>query len=285
MLEALAEDPPEQTSSRASRTLGETGRTLDSSSSRDPARVKGIEVWKEHWDSLPEAVQKELCRQRVDPAARKEEEEEPLLKLLQEHKDALPVKVQLELAKREPAAPTAQAQGEVGSKKLSQATGRLKGLVKKQLSLQESINETKEALRLLLSDMQSTMADIAESQRQVEEAKKELSAVVVEQGPPAPEPVDMEIDELLGHIGIALTEEQQAALKKKLEENKKRSLGPSPSLPGSQNALAGFGSLVGLGLRGKPATANHDKKKKKKRPRSRSLKSTPVLPGAIGLHT
>ena len=72
----------------------------------------------------------------------------------------------------------------------------MKGLVKKQLGLQESINETKEALRLLLGDMQSTMAAIAESQREVEEAKKELSAVVVEPGPgpPAPGPADMEID-------------------------------------------------------------------------------------------
>ena len=153
-------------------------------------------MWKENWDSLPEAVQNELRRQGVDPHAPKEEEEEPLLKLLQEHKHSLPVRVQLELEKREPPAPTALEQGEACSKKLSQATGRLKGLVKKQLGLQESINETKEALRLLLGDMQSTMAAIAESQREVEEAKKELSAVVVEPGPgpPAPGPADMEID-------------------------------------------------------------------------------------------
>ncbi|CAE7669085.1 unnamed protein product, partial [Symbiodinium microadriaticum] len=44
-------------------------------------------VWKEHWDSLPTAVQDELKRQGVDPRAQKEEEEEdPLLKLLQELK-------------------------------------------------------------------------------------------------------------------------------------------------------------------------------------------------------
>ena len=88
------------------------------------------------------------------------------------------------------------------------------------------INETKEALRLLLCDMQSTMAAIVESQREVEEAKKELSAVVVEPGPPAPGPVDMEIDELLGHIGVELTADQQAALKEKIAECKKRKLGP-----------------------------------------------------------
>ena len=105
----------------------------------------------------------------------------------------------------------------------------MKGLVKKQLGLQESINETKEALRLLLGDMQSTMAAIAESQREVEEAKKELSAIVVEPGPPAPGPADMEIDELLGHIGVELTADQQAALKEKIAESKKRKLGPPPS--------------------------------------------------------
>ena len=108
-------------------------------------------------------------------------------------------------------------------KKLSQATGRLKGLVKKQLGLQESINETKEALRLLLGGMQSTMAAIAESQREVEEAKKELSAVVVEPGPPAPGPADMEIDELLGHIGVELTADQQAARSQGEESRKTRS--------------------------------------------------------------
>eukprot|EP00439_Symbiodinium_sp_Y106_P007657 s13934_g1.t1 len=185
-----------------------------------------MEVWKENWDSLPEAVQNELRRQGVDPHAQKKEEEEPLLKLLQEHKHSLPVRVQLELEKREPPAPTA-----------SQATGRLKGLVKKQLGLQESINETKEALRLLLGDMQSTMAAIAESQREVEEAKKELSAVVVEPGPPAPGPADMEIDELLGHIGVELTE---------IAESKKRKLGPPPSLPASQGDLEAVGNPPGL---------------------------------------
>ena len=80
-----------------------------------------MEVWKENWDSLPEAVQKELRRQGVDPHAQKEEEEGPLLKLLQEHKHSLPVSVQLELEKREPPAPTAL---EACSKKLPQATGR-----------------------------------------------------------------------------------------------------------------------------------------------------------------
>ena len=150
-----------------------------------PRRVKGAEVWKEHWDALPPAVQDELKRQGVDPRARKEEEEEdPLLKLLQEHKDDLPAKLQLELAKREPPARSAKEQGVECSKKLSQATGRLEGLVRKQLGLQETINETKEALRILLQDMGDTNAEIVECQKQVEEAKMELSAVVGETGPP-----------------------------------------------------------------------------------------------------
>ena len=240
-----------------------------------------MEVWKENWDSLPEAVQKELRRQGVDPHAQ-EEEEEPLLKLLQEHKHSLPVSVQLELEKREPPAPTALEQGEACSKKLSQATGRLKGLVKKQLGLQESINETKEALRLLLGDMQSTMAAIAESQREVEEAKKELSAVVVEPGPPAPGPADMEIDELLGHIGVELTADQQAALKEKIAESKKRKLGPPPSLPASQGDLEAVGNppgLVATGGLGAQGANSGEKDKDAPRPRSRSPKSTPVPPG------
>ena len=246
-----------------------------------PRRVKGMEVWKENWDSLPEAVQKELRRQGVDPHAQKEEEEEPLLKLLQEHKHSLPVSVQLELEKCEPPAPTALEQGEACSKKLSQATGRLKGLVKKQLGLQESINETKEALRLLLGDMQSTMAAIAESQREVEEAK-ELSAVVVEPGPPAPGPADMETDELLGHIAVELTADQQAALKEKIAESKKRKLGPPPSLPASQGDLEAVGNppgLVATGGLGAQGANSGEKDKDAPRPRSRSPKSTPVPPG------
>ena len=128
-----------------------------------PRRVKGAEVWKEHWDSLPTAVQDELKRQGVDPRAQKEEvEEDPLLKLLQELKDDLPVKLQLELAKREPPGFSAKEQGVECSKKLSQATGRLKGLVRKQLGLQETINETKEALRILLKDMGDVNAEIVE---------------------------------------------------------------------------------------------------------------------------
>ena len=87
--------------------------------------------------------------------------------------------------------------------------------------------------RLLLGDMQSTLAAIAESQREVEEAKKELSAVVAEPGPPAPGPADMEIDELLGHIGVELTE---------IAESKKRKLGPPPSLPASQGDLEAVGN-------------------------------------------
>ena len=242
-----------------------------------------MEVWKENWDSLPEAVQKELRRQGVDPHAQKEEEEEPLLKLLQEHKHSLPVSVQLELEKREPPAPTALEQGEACSKKLSQATGRLKGLVKKQLGLQESINETKEALRLLLGDMQSTMAAIAESQREVEEAKKEL---VVEPGPPAPGPADMEIDELLGHIGVELTADQQAGLKEKIAESKKRKLGPPPSLPASQGDLEAVGNppgLVATGGLGAQGANSGEKDKDAPRPRSRSPKSTPVRKPDDGL--
>ena len=96
--------------------------------------------------------------------------------------------------------------------------------------------------RLLLGDMQSTLAAIAESQREVEEAKKELSSVVVEPGPPAPGPADMEIDELLGHIGVELTADQQAALKEKIAESKKRKLGPPPSLPASQGDLEAVGN-------------------------------------------
>ena len=194
-----------------------------------PRRVKGAEVWKEHWDSLPTAVQDELKRQGVDPRAQKEEEEEdPLLKLLQELKDDLPVKLQLELAKREPPAPSAKEQGVECSKKLSQATGRLKGLVRKQLGLQETINETKEALRILLKDMGDVNAEIVECQKQVEEAKKELSAVVGETGPPAPDNDPMDIDTMLGKIGVTLTEEQQEALREQIDQNKKRRLSPLP---------------------------------------------------------
>ena len=91
---------------------GDRGRNPSPATRSGPARrrsrrtssrctVKGAEVWKEHWDSLPTAVQDELKRQGVDPRAQKEEEEEdPLLKLLQELKDDLPIKLQLELAKR-----------------------------------------------------------------------------------------------------------------------------------------------------------------------------------------
>ena len=193
-----------------------------------PRRVKGAEVWKEHWDALPPAVQEELRRQGVDPRAQKEEEEEdPLFKLLQEHKDALPVKLQLELAKREPPAPSAKEQGVECSKKLSQATGRLKALVRKQLGLQETINETKETLRTLLHDMGSTNVEIAECQKQVEEAKKELSAVVGETGAPAPDSDHMDIDAVLGKIGVTLTDEQQQALHEQLDQSKKRRLSPS----------------------------------------------------------
>ena len=158
----------------------------------------------------------------------------------------------------------------------------MKGLVKKQLGLQESINETKEALRLLLGDMQSTMAAIAESQREVEEAKKELSAVVVEPGPPAPGPADMEIDELLGHIGVELTADLQAALKEKIAENKKRKLGPPPSLPASQGDLEAVGNppgLVATGGGGTQGANSGENDKDAPRPRSRSPKSTPVPPG------
>ena len=190
-----------------------------------PRRVKGAEVWKEHWDSLPTAVQDELKRQGVGPRAQKEEvEEDPLLKLLQELKDDLPVKLQLELAKREPPAPSAKEQGVECSKKLSQATGRLKGLVRKQLGLQETINETKEALRILLKDMGDVNAEIVECQKQVEEAKKELSAVVGETGPPAPD----NDPTMLGKIGVTLTEEQQEALREQIDQNKKRRLSPLP---------------------------------------------------------
>ena len=193
-------------------------------------RVKGAEVWKEHWDSLPAAVQEELQRQGVAPRALKEEEEEdPLLQLLQELKDDLPVKLQLELAKREPPAPTVKEQGVECSKKLSQATGRLKGLVRKQLSLQETINETKEALRILLKDVGDVNAEIVECQKQVEEAKRELSAVVGETGPPAPDNDPMDIDTMLGKIGVTLTEEQQEALREQIDQNKKRRLSPHPS--------------------------------------------------------
>ena len=116
------------------------------------------------------------------------------------------------------------------------------------------------------------MAAIAESQREVEEAKKELSAVVVEPGPPAPGPADMEIDELLGHIGVELTE---------IAESKKRKLGPPPSLPASQGDLAvgnppGLVATGGLGAQGANSGEND---KDAPRPRSRSPKSTPVPPG------
>ena len=175
-------------------------------------------------------MQEELQRQGVAPRAQKEEEEEdPLLQLLQELKDDLPVKLQLELAKREPPAPTVKEQGVECSKKLSQATGRLKGLVRKQLSLQETINETKEALRILLKDVGDVNAEIVECQKQVEEAKRELSAVVGETGPPAPDNDPMDIDTMLGKIGVTLTEEQQEALRDQIDQNKKRRLSPHPS--------------------------------------------------------
>lgn len=243
-----------------------------------PRRVKGTEVWKEHWEALPAAVQEELKRQGVDPHAQKEQDvEDPLLQMLQEHKEQLPLKLQLELAKREPPAPTAKEQGAECSKKLSQATSRLKGLVRKQLGLQETINETKEALRILLQDMQNTTSEILESQKQVEEAKKELSAVVGEPGAPAPGPDSMDIEAVLGKIGVTLNDEQQQALQEQLEMSKKRRLGPSLSQQGPTQAGTEPEHPPGLTARPSPGPADPNQDTDKDgRHRSRSPKNVAV---------
>ena len=47
---------------------------------------------------------------------------------------------------------------------------------------------------------------------------------------------------ILGHIGVELTADQQAALKEKIAESKKRKLGPPPSLPASQGDLEAVGN-------------------------------------------
>ena len=231
-----------------------------------PRRVKGAEVWKEHWDSLPTAVQDELKRQGVDPRAQKEEEEEdPLLKLLQELKDDLPVKLQLELAKREPPAPSAKEQGVECSKKLSQATGRLKGLVRKQLGLQETINETKEAL---LKDMGDVNAEIVECQKQVEEAKKELSAVVGRRVH-RPRQRPMTSTPCWARLGSP-SRGAAEALREQLDQNKKRRLSPLPfRRPRDRRSPSSHLAWSGRGPRKEPLPTQPD------RPARSGLKNLP----------
>ena len=53
--------------------------------------------------------------------------------------------------------------------------------------------------------------------------------MVGETGPPAPDNDPMDIDTMLGKIGVTLTEEQQEALREQIDQNKKRRLSPHPS--------------------------------------------------------
>ena len=188
---------------------------LTPSPSEKPGRKQLLRTLGTVWDAIPAEAQEKLraagWREAKPDAEEVASPLDPLLQVMLANKDNLPeaVKEAFEEATAEPTvAPSVK--GAQFSRKLSQATSRLRNLVKKQLSLQTQITDTKEALRLLLQDMQDTTKAIAESQAKVDEAKKDLAAMLE-----APENQDhsfMEVEEMVKQLGIELSEAQRTKL-------------------------------------------------------------------------
>ena len=173
-------------------------RAQPASDHAEPARKARQEAVAE--DAIPAEAQEKLraagWRETKPEAEEVASPLDPLLQVMLANKDNLPeaVKEAFEEATAEPTvAPSVK--GAQFSRKLSSATSRLRNLVKKQLSLQTQITDTKEALRLLLQDMQDTTKAIAESQAKVDEAKKDLAATL--EAPENQDHSSMEVEEMV----------------------------------------------------------------------------------------
>ena len=160
------------------------------------------------WDAIPAEAQEKLraagWREAKPDAEEVASPLDPLLQVMLANKDNLPeaVKEAFEEATAEPTvAPSVK--GAQFSRKLSSATSRLRNLVKKQLSLQTQITDTKEA-------MQDTTKAIAESQAKVDEAKKDLAAML--EAPENQDHSSMEVEEMVKQLGVELSEAQRTKL-------------------------------------------------------------------------
>ncbi|CAE7233951.1 unnamed protein product [Symbiodinium natans] len=162
---------------------------------------KGVQVLGEHWGSLPEAVQHVLKKNGLAPPE-PADDEDPLLKLLMQHKEALPDEIKLELDKRDPE-PFEVALATQDAFKT--AVGKLRELGHHKLLLQQRIDNAKTAFTALLSQMQNLQAEIKDAEQKVEKVGGDYHEKVLktEDGT---DPMDVEA--VLGQLGVQLTQEQ-----------------------------------------------------------------------------
>ncbi|CAE7532234.1 unnamed protein product [Symbiodinium natans] len=185
----------------------------------------------EHWDSLPDAVQSVLRKNGLAPS-QPAEQEDPLIKLLQQHKHALPDQIKAELDKRDPE-PFEVALATQDAFKT--AVGKLRELGNRKLLLQQRIDNAKAAFTALLSQMQNLQAEIKEAEQKVEKTDDEADP--------------MDVEAVLGQLGVQLTQEQQATWKAIQAEHasKRRKAEAMESPPG-----LGLGDMLGAGAPTKP---------------------------------
>eukprot|EP00439_Symbiodinium_sp_Y106_P002203 s11635_g1.t1 len=211
-----------------------------------PGRKQLLRTLGTVWDAIPAEAQEKLraagWREAKPDAEEVASPLDPLLQVMLANKDILPeaVKEAFEEATAEPTvAPSVK-----GAQKLSQATSRLRNLVKKQLSLQTQITETKEALRLLLQDMQDTTKAIAESQAKVAEAKKDLAAML--EAPENQDHSSMEVEDMVKQLGIELSDAQRTKLQELRSAKRARVENPAETF----EAPPGLGTEAPQGQQG-----------------------------------
>ena len=203
---------------------------------------KGAQVLGEHWDSLPDAVQSVLRKNGLAPS-QPAEQEDPLIKLLQQHKDALPDQIKAELDKRDPE-PFEVALATQDAFKT--AVGKLRELGNRKLLLQQRIDNAKAAFTALLSQMQNLQAEIKEAEQKVEKVGGDYHEKVLKTDDEAD---TMDVEAVLGQLGVQLTQEQQATWKAIQAEHasKRRKAEAMESPPG-----LGRGDMLGAGVPTKP---------------------------------
>ncbi|CAE7504945.1 unnamed protein product [Symbiodinium natans] len=192
----------------------------------------------EHWDSLPDAVQSVLRKNGLAPS-QPAEQEDPLIKLLQQHKDALPDQIKAELDKRDPE-PFEVALATQDAFKT--AVGKLRELGNRKLLLQQRIDNAKAAFTALLSQMQNLQAEIKEAEQKVEKVGGDYHEKVLKTDDEAD---TMDVEAVLGQLGVQLTQEQQATWKAIQAEHasKRRKAEAMESPPG-----LGRGDMLGAGV-------------------------------------
>lgn len=182
----------------------------------------------EVWDHVPESAKHKLTEAGFKAKAASEQTQETgdIMSLLKQHVESLPDPIKLALQEPEP---TKTQAGFEASHTFKQATGKLRDLGHRKLQLQSKIDVAKESLRDMLTELQALQAQIDQTQQEVNRITKEYEAKVLAQAEGNEVHAKAvceksELSTLLAHIGVTLTEEQQAKLKEMTDsqDNKRR---------------------------------------------------------------